>query len=86
MISTLYGHGLFKKLEITYFIYIIIMKSIIIFIIIAYDAVFLEELTAAHLKDCLARKLSLSPSVITAILLQHTYGILVNVDDLVINI
>ena len=85
MISTLYGHSLFKKLEIAYFTYIIIM-SIIIFIIIAYDAVFLEELTAAHLKDCLARKLSLSPSVITAILLQHTYGILVNVDDLVINI
>ena len=84
MISTLYGHSLFKKLEIAYFTYIIIMS--IIFIIIAYDAVFLEELTAAHLKDCLARKLSLSPSVITAILLQHTYGILVNVDDLVINI
>ncbi|XP_019849642.1 PREDICTED: transcription factor CP2-like [Amphimedon queenslandica] len=51
----------------------------------AYNAIFLEELTAAHFKDCIARRLSIAPSVITAIQLQHTYGygILVNVDDLV---
>lgn len=36
-----------------------------------------------HLQEALSRKLSITPSLITAIHLQHTYGILVNVDDLV---